>query len=102
MRFTCPECGATVRIPRLWAMGVEMVFVCQGCKRRFKTGYKLGAVLSALALTFALVTTNLCAWLLSSYSIPLVVLTIIPLWLLYGFTMRRWWLLRRNKKRSKE
>lgn len=102
-KIICPGCGCDVRIPKLWSIGVETVFLCPECKRRFKTGYKMGAVLNALGLTLALVTVNLGAWLFSSYSIPLMVLAIAPLWLIYSFSLRRWWLVRtsQNSKKGK-
>ena len=64
----------------------------------FKTGYKTGALLFGVALSLALVTINLAAWLLSSLALPLLSLGIIPLWLLYGFWLRRWWLVRKCSK----
>ncbi len=96
--FPCPGCGAQVRLPGSWCAGVERVFRCPECRRVFKTGYKTGASLFGLALSLALVTVNLGAWLLSSLSLPLLALGIVPLWLLYGFWLRRWWLLRKCGK----
>ncbi len=93
--LTCPSCSAQVKIPWLWILGVEIVFCCPQCRQRFKTGYKAGAVLFALGLTGAVATVNLGAWLFSSLSIPVMALAVIPLWLFYGFLLRRWWLLRR-------
>lgn len=96
--FACPRCGAAVRTPLIWALGVESVFVCPRCGLRFKTGFKTGAMLSALALTGAVGSVNLGAYILSSYSIPLMALALIPLWLLYGFLLRRRRVIRRAKK----
>ena len=93
--ITCPSCGTEVKIPKLWRFGVETVFSCPRCGQKFKTGYKAGAVLFALALTAAVATANLGAWLFSSVTIPLMALAIIPLWLLYGFLLRRWWMMHR-------
>ena len=94
-RVTCPSCGTEVKIPKLWRLGMETVFGCPRCGRKFKTGYKAGAVLFALALTAAVVTADLGAWLFSSVTIPLMALAILPLWLFYGFLLRRWWMMRR-------
>lgn len=96
--FVCPGCGAQVRLPKSWCVGVERVFRCPECRKVFKTGYKTGAVLFGLSLSLALVTVHLVAWLLSSWSLPLLALGIVPLWLLYGFWLRRWQLLRKCRK----
>ena len=45
--LTCPQCGARVRIPWFWAIGIEGIFRCRQCRLPFKTGYKTGAILSA-------------------------------------------------------
>lgn len=95
--FRCPKCGGEVRIPIIWIIGVESVFLCPKCKTKFKTGFKMGAILSALSLTAAVATANLGAYILSSYSIPLMALLIVPLWILYGFAARRRWMLRKAK-----
>lgn len=96
--LNCPKCGATVRIPVVWMLGVESVFACHNCKTKFKTGFKMGAVLFALSLTASVVAANLGAYVFSSYSIPLMALLIIPLWIFFGFVSRRWWMIRKTKK----
>lgn len=89
-KFDCPRCGREITIPKLWIMGVESVFICPKCRLRFKTGYKVGAILFALSLTAAIVTANLGAWLFSSVTIPIMAALIVPFWLFYGFLLRRW------------
>jgi hypothetical protein len=96
--FACPKCGGTAVIPRAWAVGVEMVVRCPVCKATFHTGYKTGAVLTALALTGALTIANLGVWLFSSLSLILFVPLIVPIWLLLGYLMRRWWMMRKARK----
>lgn len=102
--IVCPRCGAQVVIPKLWVVGVEIVFRCPACSRPFKTGYKMGALLFALALTLALGTANIMVWLFSSVTTPFFALMIVPLWILYGFVIRRWYLgvrIRRARKRAR-
>ncbi len=93
--FTCPRCGATVSLPIAWMLGVEVVFPCKECNAKFKTGYRMGALLNALALVAALVAANLCVWLFSSYTLPLFVVLIIPMWLLMSAVFRKKWLIRK-------
>lgn len=90
--FTCPGCGAQVRIPTGWICGVERVFRCSGCRRNFWTGYKMGAFLMGLSLTLSLVTVNLFLWVFGSVMLPLAALMIVPLWLFFGFLLRRYYL----------
>lgn len=96
--LACPKCRASVRIPIIWILGIESVFTCPKCRLRFKTGFKTGAVLFALALTAAVATANLGAYVFSSYSVPLMALLVVPLWILYGYTLRRLWMLRKAKR----
>ncbi len=100
--FVCPKCGATVRFPTPWMLGVEVVFPCPECGCRFRTGYRMGALLFALALVLALATANLGVWLFSSYSLPLFVALVVPLWLLYGFWLRRGYFRRKWRKKEKK
>ena len=58
----------------------------------------MSAVLFAIALVLALATTNLGAYIFSSLAIPLMALLTLPLWILYGFVFRKWWLVRKAKK----
>ncbi len=96
--FACPSCGQDVTLPWAWVLGVEVVFRCKGCRRQFRTGFKTGALLFALSLSLALATANMAVWLLSSFFLPLFAACVLPLWLVYGFVLRRWWLLRRCRK----
>ncbi len=96
--FACPSCGAAVRFPTAWVLGVEVVFKCGACNRKFKTGYKTGAALFALALVLALAVANLGVWLFSSFTLPVFVLAVIPLWIGFGFRLRRWHLIRQCGK----
>ena len=99
----CPRCGSKVRIPTYWVLGVEGIFRCPGCKLPFKTGYRMGAVLFALALALSLTCAQLLIYIFSSYSLPLFVLFVIPMWVLYGFIMRKaymTWRVRRILKKQ--
>ena len=69
--ITCPRCGADVKVPLYWAVGIEGIFRCRECRLPFKTGYKMGAVLSALGLTLAVATVQLLVYLLSIYSMAI-------------------------------
>lgn len=94
-RITCPRCGAPVRIPIYWALGIEGIFRCRACRQTFKTGYKMGAFLSALALCLAVAAVQLLVYLFSSYSLGLFALALIPLWLTTAFCLRKAWMMRR-------
>ncbi len=96
--ITCPRCGEQVRIPTFWIVGVEGIFRCGGCKLTLKTGYRMGAVLFALALVLSLVCVQLLIYIFSSYSLPLMILLIIPLWLFFGFIMRRAYMMAKIKR----
>lgn len=61
----------------------------------------MGAVLFGLALALALGTVNILAYLLSSITLPLLALMIIPMWIFYGFVLRRAYLCRRIIRQSK-
>lgn len=61
----------------------------------------MGALLSALSLTATLVVANLLIYLLSSAVLPLVALTIIPMWLVFAYHSRLWWIRRRYRKVKK-
>ena len=87
--LTCPRCGAEVKIPLFWAIGIEGIFRCPNCRMPFKTGYKMGAIFMALALTLAVTTVQLLVYLFSIYSMVLFVLALIPLWLFYGYHFQR-------------
>ncbi len=96
--ITCPRCGADVKIPLYWIIGIEGVFHCNECRLPFKTGYKMGAVLHAFGLTLAISTVQILVYLLSAYSIALFVLAIIPLWLLFGYLLRKSYMLWKAKR----
>ena len=89
--ITCPRCGADVKVPLYWAVGIEGIF--RECRLPFKTGYKMGAVLSALGLTLAVATVQLLVYLLSIYSMAIFILALIPLWLVYGYGLRKSYML---------
>lgn len=96
-RFRCRKCEGEVRIPFLWAIGVEMVVKCPSCGRRFYTGYITGAIIMALSMAVALAAANLCVWLFSSYTIPFFALLVIPGGIALAYPVRKWWMLRRKK-----
>lgn len=98
-RFTCPGCGGGVRIPLLWVTGIESVFRCRGCGTGFGTGYRMGAVLFALAFTLAVTTVNLLCYLAGSWSLMVMFFAAFPLWLMYGFILRKAWMVRRAGRR---
>ena len=75
--IACPRCGSAVRIPLFWIAGIEGIFRCKSCGLAFKTGYKAGA---ALLLGLAL---------------------IVPLWLFYGFHLRKRYMLYRVRRRMR-
>jgi len=95
----CPKCGRTVVLPWIWVAGVEVVVRCPGCGRRMKTGYKMGAVLMALALTVAVALANLAIWILGSWSTLLFAVLLLPAWIFFGFVARKWWLRRRSARK---
>ena len=100
--ITCPRCGADVKVPLYWAVGIEGIFRCRECRLPFKTGYKMGAALSALGLTLAVATVQLLVYLLSIYSMAIFILALIPLWLVYGYGLRKsymLWKIRRYVRR---
>lgn len=90
-----------VRIPLFWTLGIEGVFRCVGCRRPFRTGYKMGAVLSALALSISVALMQLMVWLLSIHSMLLFVLLLIPVWLFLSFHFRKWYMLRKKETFTK-
>lgn len=95
----CPRCGAPVRIPLFWAIGIEGIFRCRNCGLPFKTGYKMGAVLSALGLSLSMATVQLLVYIFSIYSLLPFVLAMIPLWIVYAFRFRKAYMLRKTKRR---
>lgn len=97
-QLTCPRCGAEVKIPLFWAIGIEGIFRCPNCRMPFKTGYKMGAIFMALALTLAVTTVQLLVYLFSIYSMVLFVLALIPLWLFYGYHFRKPFMLHKAKR----
>lgn len=66
--LTCPQCGARVRIPWFWAIGIEGIFRCRQCRLPFKTGYKTGAILSAVSLSLSMALVQLMVYVFSIYS----------------------------------
>lgn len=61
----------------------------------------MGAVLSALSLTLSVVTVQLLVYVFSIYSMPFFVLALIPLWLFYAFCLRRWYMVRKTKRKTR-
>ena len=53
----------------------------------------MGAVPSALGLTLAVATVQLLVYLLSIYSMAIFILALIPLWLVYGYGLRKSYML---------
>ncbi len=102
--ITCPRCGASVRIPLFWIAGIEGIFRCKSCRLPFKTGYRMGALLFALAFSLSVVTVQLLVWIFSAYSLWFFILLLVPLWIVYGFIFRRRYMLwrLRRKLRKKE
>lgn len=94
----CPQCGAVVRIPFFWIIGIEGIFRCKECRRPFKTGYKMGAALSALGLSLSMATVQILVYLFSIYSMALFALVMIPLWIFYAFHFRKWYMLWKIKR----
>lgn len=96
--ITCPRCGEDVLIPLFWVVGIEGIFRCRHCRQPFKTGYKMGAVLSALGLCLSMALVQVSVYLLSIYTMAVFVLLLIPGWIFFAFYLRRWWMLRRVKR----
>ena len=88
--IACPRCGSAVRIPLFWIAGIEGIFRCKSCGLAFKTGYKAGAALSATGLVLSLCTVLLLGLAL-----------IVPLWLFYGFHLRKRYMLYRVRRRMR-
>ena len=99
--IACPRCGSAVRIPLFWIAGIEGIFRCKSCGLAFKTGYKAGAALSATGLVLSLCTVQLLVYLLGSYSLLLGLAMIVPLWLFYGFHLRKRYMLYRVRRRMR-
>ncbi len=95
----CPQCGNEVRIPWFWILGLEGIFRCSACKTPFKTGYKAGAILSALGLSFSVAIVQLIVYLFSIYSMVIAVILMIPLWLYFSFHMRKRYMIRKTTRR---
>ena len=97
----CPQCGARVRIPWFWTIGIEGIFRCRQCRLPFKTGYKTGAVLSAVSLSLSMAIVQLLVYVFSIYSMILFALLLIPLWIFIAFHLRRAYMIRKIKRRIK-
>lgn len=95
----CPQCGNEVRIPWFWILGLESIFRCSNCKTPFKTGYKTGAVLSALGLSFSVAIVQLIAYIFSIYSMIIAIILMIPMWIFFAFHMRKRHMLRKTARR---
>ena len=97
--ITCPSCGTQVKIPWLWMLGVEIVFCCPQCHQRFKTGYKVGAILSALGLSFSVAIVQLIVYVFSIYSMILAVILMIPMWIFFAYHLRKRYMIRKTIRR---
>ena len=95
----CPRCGNEVRIPWFWILGLEGIFRCQTCKTPFKTGYKVGAILSALGLSFSVAIVQLIVYVFSIYSMILAVILMIPMWIFFAFHLRKRYMIRKTIRR---
>ena len=98
----CPRCGSQVRIPVFWTLGIEGIFRCPSCKLPFKTGYRMGAALFAISLALSLACAQLLIYIFSSYSLPLFVLAAIPLWIIFGFILRKTYMMRHIQRSLKK
>ena len=78
--IACPRCGSAVRIPLFWMAG---------------------AALSATGLVLSLCTVQLLVYLLGPYSLLLGLALIVPLWLFYGFHLRKRYMLYRVRRRMR-
>lgn len=96
-RIECPRCGADVRIPLWWALGVEGIFRCKTCRQPFKTGYKTGAFLSGLSLAVSLAQIQALVWIFSIHSMVFFAALAVPAWLTLAFLLRRLWMVRKTK-----
>ena len=96
----CPQCGERVRIPWYWILGIEGIFRCPTCRLPFKTGYKMGAIYSALGLSFSILTIQLIVFLLSIKALIVAIVAVVPLWIFYAYRMRRWQMIRKATRRA--
>lgn len=95
----CPQCGERVRIPWYWILGIEGIFRCPTCRLPFKTGFKMGAVFSALGLSLSVLTIQIFVFLFSIKALAIAVVGVVPLWLFYAYRMRRWYMMRKAVRR---
>ncbi len=93
--IACPRCGNSVRIPLYWTLGIEGIFRCRSCRQPFKTGYKMGALLSAVGLCLSMILMQVMVYLTSSYSLILFALLFIPVWFFFAFYLRKAWMIRK-------
>lgn len=99
--ITCPRCGAEVRIPIFWVIGIEGIFRCRNCRLPFKTGYKMGAFLSAIGLCLSVALVQILVYLFSIYTLVVFTLVLIPVWWFLAYHLRRWWMLRKARKTAR-
>lgn len=67
----------------------------------FKTGYKTGAILSAVSLSLSMALVQLMVYVFSIYSMIFFALLLIPLWIFIAFHLRRAYMIRKIKRRIK-
>lgn len=98
----CPDCGCKVKLPFIWIIGIESIFICGRCKRKLRTGYKMGAVLFGISLALAIAAANIAGYILPSKYIPLTALLILPLWIFNGYVLRRFWLVKVSVRKNRK
>ena len=96
--LTCPQCGARVRIPWFWAIGIEGIFRCRQCRLPFKTGYKTGRypVGGFAEPEHGARTTD--GIRIQHLFNDFFALLLIPLWIFIAFHLRRAYMIRKIKK----
>ncbi|MDR2936179.1 MAG: hypothetical protein LBU80_02405 [Rikenellaceae bacterium] len=101
-KITCDRCGAEVRIPLFWVLGIEGIFYCRACRQHFKIDYKLGALLAGLGWATAWAAMQLIACFTTAVTLTLAVLAFLPLGGFFSFAMRRamlWGKIRRRNQK---
>ncbi len=58
----------------------------------------MGAFFFALGLCLSMACVQILVYVLSIYSMPVFVLLLIPLWILFGFLMRKAWMMHRVRR----
>ncbi len=97
--IVCPQCGQSVRIPLFWVLGIEGIFRCPSCRQAFKTGYKMGAILSGIGFCLSMVSVQLAVYVLGAGSLALGAAAIVPLWIFYAFLLRKRYMTAKIRRR---